>query len=258
MRVLVAGAGGLIGSILWEGLASSGDHSLSGIDLRRDRTRGIRRADVRRARTLRGALGQIDAIVDLATRAAVDTPWNEVEADIKGRVNLLEAARLQGVRRYVFASSNHVTGLYERDQPYAAIVAGEYDGLDPASIPPITTDWPIRPDSPYGAGKAFAEAAARYYAEQFGLSCICLRIGTVRAEDRPSTPRHYATLLSHDDLVRLVDCALRAPLEPRYGVYYGVSANAWRFWDVENAAKELGFVPQDDAERFRSAADVPA
>ena len=71
-------------------------------------------------------------------------------------------------------------------------------------------------------------------------------------------PRHYATLLSHGDLVRLVDCALRAPLELRYGVYYGVSANTWRLWDVANAAKELDFEPQDDAERFRSGADVRA
>jgi hypothetical protein len=55
-----------------------------------------------------------------------------------------------------------------------------------------------------------------------------------------------------------VGCALRAPLELRYGVYYGVSANTWRLWDVANAAKELDFEPQDDAERFRSGADVRA
>lgn len=256
MRVLVAGAGGLIGSILWEGLA--GDHSLSGIDLHADRSRGIRRADVRRARSLRHAFDAVDAIVDLATGSTVDLPWDKVEADIEGRVNILEAARLNGVRRYVFASSNHATGMYELDQPYASIVAGAYDGLDPASIPLIATDWPMRPDSPYGVGKAFSEAAARYYAEQFGISCICLRIGTVRAEDRPNTPRHFATLLTHGDLVRLVDCALRAPPELRYGVYYGVSDNTWRFWDIANAAKELGFEPQDDAERFRSGADARA
>ena len=71
--------------------------------------------------------------------------------------------------------------MYELDQPYASIVAGAYDGLDPASVPLIGTDWPIRPDSPYGVGKAFSEAAARYYSDQYGISCICLRIGTVRA-----------------------------------------------------------------------------
>lgn len=253
MRVLVAGARGLIGSILWERLG--GQHDLQGIDLRGDRSRGIRRVDVRRARSLRGAFDGVDAIVDLATGATVGVSWDQVEADLNGRVNILEAARLAGVSRYIFASSNHATGMYELDQPYASIVAGAYDGLDPSSIPLIRTDWPIRPDSPYGAGKAFAEAAARYYSEQYGISCICLRIGTVVAEDRPKVARHYATLLTHGDLVRLVGRALEAPLELRFGVYHGVSANTWRFWDIANATEELGYEPQDDAERFRSGSE---
>jgi nucleoside-diphosphate-sugar epimerase len=250
MRVLIAGAGGLIGSILWEGL--TGQYALQGVDLRSDRSRGIRRADVRRARSIRRAFDHVDAIVDLATGSTVDLSWDQVEADINGRVNTLEAARLQGVGRYIFASSNHITGMYELDQPYASIVAGAYEGLDPTSIPLIGTDWPIRPDSPYGAGKAFSEAAARYYSDQHGISCICLRIGTVLAEDRPKMARHYATLLTHSDLVRLVGCALGASSELRYGVYYGVSANTWRFWDISNATEELGYEPQDDAEEFRS------
>jgi uronate dehydrogenase len=256
MRVLIAGAGGLIGSVLWEQLG--GPHTLEGIDLRGDRSRGIRRADVRKARSLRRALDRVDVVVDLATGSTVDLTWAQVEADINGRVNLLEAARLAGVRRYVFASSNHVTGMYELDQPYASIVAGAYDGLDPGSIPKIGTDWPIRPDSPYGTGKAFTESAARYYSDEFGISCICLRIGTVLAEDRPKAPRHFATLLTHGDLVRLVGAALSAPFDLRYGVYYGVSDNTWRFWDIANANEELGYEPQDDAERFRSASDFRA
>jgi nucleoside-diphosphate-sugar epimerase len=253
VRVLVTGANGLIGSILWEGLA--GGHSLRGIDLRPDKARGIVRADVRKPRSIRRSLENVEAVVDLATRPAVGIPWSEVDEDMRGRINVLEAARSHGVRRYVFASSNHVTGRYELDEPYASIVAGSYAGLDPASIPRIRPDWPIRPDSAYGVGKAFAEAAGRLYAEEHGISCLFLRIGTVVADDRPHGPRHYATLLSHADLVRLVDCALRAPSELRYGIYYGVSANRWRFWDLANAQEELGFEPQDDAERLRSAAD---
>lgn len=250
MRVLVTGASGLIGGLLWDRLAR--DHALSGIDLRRDRSRGISRGDVGRSRSIAHAFREIDAVIDLATGSTVDLPWGRVERDIRGRLNVLEAARLNNVRRYVFASSNHVTGMYERDEPYASIVAGEYDGLSPGSIPLITTDWQIRPDSPYGTGKAFSEAAARYYAERYEMSCICLRIGTVRAENRPKNPRHYATLLTHDDLAHLLDSALRAPAELAFGVYYGVSANTWRFWDITNAAEELGYSPQDDAERFRS------
>lgn len=254
MRVLVAGAGGLLGSILCEALA--GDHALTGIDLRRDRARGVARADVRRPRDLRRPFRGVDAVVDLATGATLNLSWERVEQDVRGRINVLEAARAQGVRRYVFASSNHVTGMYELDQPYASVVAGAYDGLDPASIPLIAPDWPVRPDSPYGTGKALSENVARYYAERHAISCICLRIGTVRRDDRPANPRHYATLLTHADLIRLVACALQAPLRLRYGVYYGVSANTWRFWDVGNAAEELGFEPQDDAERFRPAVGV--
>jgi nucleoside-diphosphate-sugar epimerase len=202
-------------------------------------------------------LNQVDAVVDLATGSTVDIPWDTVEADMEGRINVLEAARRHEVRRYVFASSNHVTGMYELDEPYASIAAGAYEGIDLSSIPLIATNWPVRPDSPYGVGKAFSEVAARHYAEQFGISCICLRIGTVRAEDRPQSARHFATLLTHEDLVRLVGCALRAPLELSYGVYYGVSANTWRFWDIANAAEELGFNPQDDAEKFRADAHAP-
>lgn len=253
MRVLVTGASGLIGSVLWERLAD--EHTLSGIDLRRDRARDIARGDVRRPRSIRSAFQGIDAVVDLATGAAVNLPWSKVKKDIAGRVNVLEAARAHGVRRYVFASSNHVTGSYELDQPYASIVAGIYDGLDPAKIPLIRPDSPIRADSPYGIGKAFAEVASRHYAERYDMSCLCLRIGTVRRDDRPREARHYATLLTHADLAGLVDAALRAPLELRHGIYYGVSANTWRFWDIANARDELGFEPHDDAESFRTGTD---
>jgi nucleoside-diphosphate-sugar epimerase len=248
--VLVTGASGLIGGVLWERLA--GEHELRGIDLRGDRTRGIRRGDVRRPRAIRRALGGVEAVVDLATGASIHLPWREVEKDLRGRLNVLEAAREQGVERYVFASSNRVTGLYELDQPYASIVAGVYEGLDPTTIPLLGPDQPIRPDCPYGVGKAWIENAARYYSERHGMSCICLRIGTVRRDDRPHAARDYATLLSHDDLARLVGCALRAPLGLGHGVYYGVSANTWRFWDIANAREELGFEPHDDAERLRA------
>ena len=78
--------------------------------------------------------------------------------------------------------------MYERDEPYASIVAGRYDGLDPDDLPRLTADAPIRPDGPYGIGKAFGEAAARYYAEEFGLSVICLRIGTVNAREPAREP----------------------------------------------------------------------
>lgn len=250
--VLIAGAAGLVGRILWDGLSDR--YTLRGLDRRRDRTRGIRRGDVRRPRTIARAFDGVDTVVDLAAGASLKLPWDEAVLDCSGRVNVLEAAREHGVRRYVFASSNHVSGLYDSERPYADILAGSYDGLDPAAIPLIDPDAPPRPDGPYAVGKVFAEAAARYYAERHGLSCLCLRIGAVTPSGRPTRPMHYAKLLSHADLVQLVVCAIGAPATVRFGVYYGVSANTWRIYDIENARREIGYEPQDDAERFRVAA----
>jgi nucleoside-diphosphate-sugar epimerase len=253
-NVLIIGAGGLIGSVLQEGLRAG--HSIRGLDRRRVDDRRVRRADMRRLKSVAPAFEGVEAVVDLAVRANFRAPWREVARhNVPATMNALEAARRFGVQRYIFASSNHVTGMYERDDPYCEIVAGRYDGLDPAKVPKIDSRFPIRPDGPYGIGKALGEAACRYYSDDFGLSAICLRIGTVNAGDRPENPRHFATHLTHADLVHLVDCAIRASSELRFGVYYGVSDNKWRFWDIAEPHEAIGYVPQDNAERFRSVDD---
>lgn len=99
------------------------------------------------------------------------TRWRSIyRNNVRGAFNALEASRRAGVRRVIVASSNHVTGLYERDEPYASIVAGRYDGLDPETIPLLRTDAPVRPDGYYGAAKVFAEALGRLYAEEHDMS----------------------------------------------------------------------------------------
>jgi nucleoside-diphosphate-sugar epimerase len=250
-KVLITGAAGVIGTILRRELAER--YELRALDRKRidgfdsvaaDMARGGRRVD----RSFAGC----DAVVDLAGVAAVDTPWEVVRKNnIPATMNTLEAASRHGVARVVYASSNHVTGLYERDHPYARIVAGDYAGLEPGGFRRITTADPIRPDGPYGLGKAFGEAAARYYAEEHALPAICLRIGTCKLSDRPERPRDFATLLTCGDLVRLVVAALEAPESVRFGTFYGVSANTWRFWELADAREAIGYEPADDAERFR-------
>ena len=248
-RVLVTGARGLIGSILVKALAD--EHAVSGLDVASGPSVD-RVGDMTKLRRVERAFEGVDAVVDLAADARMSATWKSVrENNIAATVNTFEAARAAGVRRVVFASSNHVVGLYERDEPYASIVEGAYADLDPEDVPLLTADIPIRPDSPYGIGKAFGEAVARYYAEEHGLSVICVRIGTVNRANRPENPRHFATLLSHADLVRLVRCCIAAPESVRFAIYYGVSANTWRFWDVEEPRRAIGYSPQDDAEAWR-------
>lgn len=251
-KVLITGAAGVIGSILREGL--SGEYDLSGLDRRRIAGFDARKGDTRKLRHVKRASVGKDVVVDLASRAAVSTSWKDVyRNNVPATLNALEAARESGAQRVVFASSNHVVGMYERDEPYVSIVAGRYEGLDPARIPRLTAESPIRPDSAYAVGKALGEAAGRYYSEQFGLSVICLRIGSVTQQSGPTETRSFATLLSHRDLVQLVQACIEAPPELRFGIYYGVSANTWRFWDIEAAREQLGYEPQDDAEHWRAS-----
>ena len=135
----------------------------------------------------------------------------------------------------IFASSIHAVSGYAAD------------------VQVKTTD-PVNPGDLYGVSKCFGEALGRYYSEEFGLSVICLRIGTCNRVDRPEDAREFATLLSHADLVRLVECCLQAPASVRYAVYFGVSDNTWRFWDLAPARDQIGYEPRDDAERWRMSA----
>jgi uronate dehydrogenase len=247
--VLITGARGLVGQVLCRTLAD--DYEIAGVDARRSRRDGLVRADMARLRHAERAVDGADVVIDLAS-AHWQQPWDVVrDNNIPAAWNAFEAARRRGVRRVIYASSNHVTGLYERDDPYASIVAGDYDGLDPVTVPKITTTMVVRPDTPYGVGKALGEAAARYYAEEHGLSVLCLRIGTLNRASRPSATRHFATLLTHADMARLARCCIEAPPDLTYGVFYGVSANTWRIWDVDDARRAIGYEPRDDAEEWR-------
>jgi nucleoside-diphosphate-sugar epimerase len=247
--VVITGAAGTIGTVLRTELADSyAVRALdqvpgTGIDLV---------VDVRRSERMASVVAGADAIIELAANSSVATSWGRVlENNLAATVGTLEAARRAGVPRVVVASSNHVTGIHEREEPYASVLAGRYEDLEPDVVPRIRADSPPRPDSFYAVGKCGAEAAGRYYAEEHGLSVICLRIGTVNRENRPRNPREFATLLTHRDLVQLVRRCLEAPLDLRFAVFYGVSRNKWRIWDIDEATSTIGYEPLDDAERFR-------
>ena len=249
-KVLITGAAGLIGGVLRDGLSDS--YTLSGVDIRSAEGIDSLVADTSDLEAVLPAYQGIDTVVDLASVPDQNSRWDVVHRNnLPSTYNALEASRMAGVKRVIFASSNHATGNYENDEPYASIVAGRYDGLDPSNIPLITVDQPIRPDGPYGIGKAFGEAAGRYYSDVYGLSVLCLRIGTLNRESRPLVPRQFATLLTHRDLVQLVRRCIDAPDALRFGIFYGVSDNTWRFWDISNSRSLIGYEPRDDAEQWR-------
>ena len=133
-KVLITGAAGLIGGLLQDGLKDS--HDVSGVDIRVVEGFTSLVADTSDLEAVLPAYDGVDTVVDLASVPDQDSPWDVVyRNNLPSTFNALEAARRSGVKRVIFASSNHATGNYEEDEPYASIVAGRYEGLDPASFP---------------------------------------------------------------------------------------------------------------------------
>lgn len=238
-KLLITGINGLIGGVIRLPLEER--YRVYGCDRVgpfRDRVFHVDIAEGEAVQEFFEEQGPFPYLVHLAANPRVDAPWEDVlRTNITGARNVYHAAQQGGTRRVVFASSNHVTGAYEGFPPRL------HRQEDPGEI---SVSDPIRPDSDYGVSKAFGEALARYYYERWGLASICLRIGSVLEDDDPTRdPRHRKTWLSHRDLVQLVSKSLLA--EIGYGIYYGVSDNAGRFWDLSNARQDLDYQPLDNA-----------
>ena len=234
-RVLLTGANGDIGRSLVDHLRARHDLRAAVFDLERPDAapplegEGVFRLDIRDAAAVREAMKGVDAVVHLAGERAVSASFEAlVGPNIVGVQNVFEAAGEAGVRKLVFASSNHATG-----------------GYDKAELWPLDATQPVWPDSLYGVTKVFGEALGRFVADRYAMSVICLRIGWFLPRPTRAALRMW---LSPADARRLVDCCLQAQVG--YGIYYGVSANTRCTWDMTAAHEELGYFPEDDSERF--------
>ncbi|MGJ7545972.1 NAD-dependent epimerase/dehydratase family protein [Variovorax sp. LT1R16] len=174
-----------------------------------------------------------DAIVHFGG-VSVERPFEEVlEANIKGVFHIYEAARRHGVKRVVFASSNHVTGFYRQDE-----------AIDATAL--------RRPDGYYGLSKSFGEDMAQFYFDRWGIETVSIRIGS--SFPAPLNRRMMSTWLSYRDLATLIEKALFTP-DVKHTVVYGMGANRDLWWN-NAAAAHLGFVPQDGSEVFREQVEA--
>ncbi|CAI8020763.1 NAD-dependent glucose-6-phosphate dehydrogenase [Geodia barretti] len=119
-KLLITGINGLIGRVIQDPLGKS--FEVYGLDLTppvSDRVFQADIADPRQVSQVLDNLAPVQCVVHLAAQISVDTAWEPVlRVNIQGTRNLYEAARVSGVKRVVFASSNHVTGAYEGFAPH--------------------------------------------------------------------------------------------------------------------------------------------
>ena len=247
--VLVTGMSGLIGGALRRHL--EGKYALSALN--RQPVSGVpcHRADIADLAAIAPAFEGVDTVVHLAARTGSSESFDEIlHANVIGTYNVFEAARRAGVARVIFASSGATVSAWEREPPWSALAAGRYDEAGPFAKK-MTHETPTRPAGLYGASKIWGEAIARHYADAHGLSAICVRIGRVKAEDRPTSTRDYSVWCSQRDIVRMLELCIAASSTLRFDVFFAVSDNRWGYRDLEHARAVLGFEPRDRAEDHR-------
>lgn len=227
-KVLIVGGTGRIGSALSEGLgfeyeiARTSRHAT--ID---DASRDIYQIDVGgSADALSRLASGVDTIVALGATGH-ETGYDAIAyANLRGACNVFEAARRRGVRRVIFASTNHV-----------------YDGYRGKGIM-VREDMPVAPGGLYPASKVFGEALAHAYAWSSGVSAICLRIGNFPANNRP-TAKSVARWISARDMCDLVRRCIEVENTP-YAVLNAVSENDERWLSLDAARDLVGYVPADN------------
>jgi nucleoside-diphosphate-sugar epimerase len=168
--VLVTGGGGFIGFALAQAVAARGDTAVAfdlafPSDAEPSSRLRLTRGDITDAAGVIDAVRShnVDRIIHAAAivgiAPAVQMATTVVRVNVEGSVNVLEAARILGVRRVIHVSSEEVYGRY--------------------ATPKVDEDSPTFPPTVYGATKLATEHFGRAWRTMYGLDVINLRIGWV-------------------------------------------------------------------------------
>lgn len=229
-KLVLTGAAGRLGSHLREPLSKLTNELVSS-DLYDDIGKTLTnetyvRADLAKLDEMKALLKGADQVVHFGA-IGDEAPFDDIlQSNIIGAYNVWEAARRNGLRRVVYASSIHAVGMHPRNVT-------------------IDTDTPHKPDTFYGLAKCFAEDLASLYWDKFKMESVCMRIYSCA---QVTNARAVGSWLSYDDLIQLVERAIDTPTTG-HTIIYGVSNNDRA--PVSNAKVSfLGYRPKDNAEQF--------
>lgn len=237
LRILITGAAGTVGTALWRGWEQQGLYTLTLTDINpiESSSSRVEQADIRDYDAMKELCHEHDVLVHLAyiRQNSLGKMPGEV-SDIGASMNVFEAARECGIKKIVYASTNHVSGWNERL----------------SSPPRFSTGDQFRPDGWYGAMKGMAEIAGRYLVDAYDMRFISIRIGSFNGTSEPNNIRHCSTLLTPRDCVQLFSLAVEYDGPVKYLITYGRSANSDGFQqsylDISDAVEVLGYEPQDN------------
>lgn len=237
-KVLIAGGSGVIGRILAKGL--SPEFQVAVLDKERceDGFESYQADASSYPDLVKQIPNDTDVLVNLlAVKIKHDVlDINEFEkmTDVFYRASyyLYRAAVELGIKKVIFASSNHVTDVYEENG--RSLLGREI----------TTQDYP-KSKNLYGVLKLTSENIGHLFYLENKLSVINLRIGTVAENETGilhEKERTNKTLLSHTDLLKIFKAAIETDIG--YGTYYAVSDNPGKPWSIESAINELGYTPE--------------
>ncbi len=248
--VLITGAAGNIGNKLMQHFQGSYDLRLLDIDPRGDKE--IKQADLSVwSESWSDHFQGVDTVVHMAADPTANQIWDKVVgSNIDAVVNTLSASVKGGVKRVIFASSNHAMGGY-KDIPEPNKIT--------ADTPPLPgTHWVANGKShdstAYGSAKLMGERMGKCFSDAYGISYIAVRIGWVQRDenlldDIPRDRDAWFRLmwLSNPDLCQLIGRCIDADPTIKFAVINGMSNNTGMRWDIEHARELVGYEPVDDA-----------
>ena len=187
-------------------------------------------ADIRDLATLRTACLGTRAMIHLAAVSDEDDFHTKLlPTNLEGTYNAFEAARQAGLKKVIFPSTGQTVLYYPK---------GEW----------VTPEMPPRPWTVYACTKLFGEALARHYSEKYGMSMIVIRLCWFQAYDSELLRKPgdiQREWCSPRDFTQLLVKSIRADLP--FAIFFGLSNNTGRFWDISNAQNLVGYAPADNA-----------
>ena len=252
-RVGITGAAGDIGTTLREGFSNR--YSLALYDLKAidEEPNGLptRIVDLSDPGAVQGGFDGLDAVIHLAAERDPGTAWEQVlEHNISATYHVFNEAVRAGVRKIVFATTNHTQHGYTMDRGPESLNRRFYEQQRL-----LTLDDPPYPDSLYAVSKLFGENLGRYLVTTANIQFVGLRIGWLVPEDDASIKKGTlsedylrAMFLSKRDCVEAFTRAIE--VDAPYLLAYAISRNDRRVFDLEVTEKTLGFHPEDNAESF--------